>query len=1793
MSIDVSRLGIVVESQGIDTARKSLDGGNGRGGLAGAAEKTERNVERLTSSVKKLLAQDSAKFSAAMTQGLAVVAAAISTITREAGISAKAISTVINPLGKVTSASAKAAAGMQGYAAGTSAATAAAARLNAVLGQQAMVANVNATALNNLAANARSTATAKQGLAHHTGTAVTTLKAMTTAAIAYAAVNLGSSIVSQADSWVLLKARMQNATGSQHNANVGMEQMYELSQRLRVPLEDNIKLYNRLAPAVQRMGKDSAYARDMVEGISAALQLSGANGAEASSVMLQLSQSFSSGVLNGAEFNAVAENGSVLMRLLEKHTGKSTYELKKMGAEGKFAMSIFGEAVQANLPWLREQFDRLPMTFEGATQRIKNAWLKAVGEMGENTLFNRELAASLRTVEEMIPGVANGLGGAFISVMGWIRENKTELQEVGEAGMFLLRTVYESVRQFIRLGTTISETGKTSNVFKSTLEVVSLLIAGAADGANLLYSAGLGVLGVFTHIFNALQGIVVGPLFLMLKGFQKFAEFNAWATGDKATADKAKDLEAMADGLANYMGSVSDSASSMFAKSDKILEDFRNGATATQKVLNGFKSASVNKPVANVSGLRAMENDMLPSEMDEKAWNASTNPKKREDPKAEKAIRAEEERYVKLMERLTSELRKQELIRDRMAAGLPDYDKLGPAQKELIDLQQHLLTLERALGTSRATAATTTAINDQKKLIAEAEKVALLEVQNQKTKERLSLEAAGLEKQTSRVSQLEEEAKKLENQVATYGMAKGAVEELELAESRRRLADLSATSDASRTPAMEKMILLLQEEVKMRERISAASEQLGTLEVEDKFNKLFDPAKAERFADAMVEGFGRVGKAVGGVIKAFQGYEARMSKVQKGWELYQKETDPTKRTKMAERLYQEEATARLTSYADMAGAAKGYFKEGSKGYEALEAAEKTFRVFQMAMQLKSFLAEMFQEKALVTAKVTSDAQVAASDSSRTATEVANSQIRGTAKAAEAGANQASGGDPYTAFARVAMMVALMAALGFAVGGGGGSVDIAEKRQQRQGTGTVFGDADAKSESISNSLERLTDQSDIALGYSAGMLTSLQNIEYSLTGATAGVIRQKGLTGAGFEDVSTGGGVIFDSLLTGVVGGQLGSLLGGVGSVVNSIGGKLGFGTSKKLKDSGIVGMSQSVGDILANGFDLQGYQTVEKKKKAFGVSYSKKTKESRFELDESIGNEFENIIGGMVDTLGKAGEILGVTYESVVKRLSSQNIDIGRISLKGLTGEEIERELEAVFSAIGDDLTKVALPSVVAFQRSGEGLLETAVRVSSGVEAANYELEKLGIAAISYADIVDTYGDVAAEIVKQSIAAAEPGEGIIAIIESLTGTASEIASTYSALSSIRDSLVELGVASDVSRDLIRAAGGLEALQDAMDAYKDSFFSEAEQQVMSVRSLQREFQRLGLSLPETKDGFRQLVAELSATGASGEELATKVILLSDAYSEAFDVYVGMLQSAQDTVNDVLGQQIDSLTEYAEKFSDFSKTIGEFATGLLTGDLSTLSASEKYSLVASEFESVLSSAMMGDEDALAKFTDVSQAFLQASREVNASGAGYEQDFSRVYAAAQELTTFTASVAAGASSQESILQAQLDALNAQADAIAGVDNSVKSVEQAILALTTLIAGGLSGTSILAAQPTVVQQTVLDGSHAGGLDYVPFDGYIAEPNKGEAILTAGQNAANRVEYSGYGANNTVALVEEIKALRAEVVQLREGQRDQTGRLVAAAFTSSALNAQTIVDGQKEIASTGAYSERAKVTLV
>lgn len=1701
MTMDVSRLGIVVETEGIDKARKELDGGNGRGGLYGAADKAEKAVTKLTTSIGKLM-------------------------TVNLSGSAMAWNSVLGQLSGTLQA------------------------INSSSKETAKVLEKLSSTMDDLSKTTDRASAANERKSRSGGVVTNTLKAMTTAALAYVSVNFATSIIKQADAWIMMEAKLKNATGSLNNARVAQAQMFDLAQRLRVPLEDTVKLYTRLAPAVQRLGKDSNYAKDMVEGISTALQLSGANGAEASSVMLQLSQSFSSGVLNGAEFNAVAENGSVLMRALEKYTGKTTYELKKMGSEGKLTMETVGKAIQAALPEWRKQFDSLPMTFEGAMLRLKNAWTKAVGELGQDTGFNKALSQALLSVEKLIPLVMTGLGSAFKAVMEWIERNKDKLEQIGESILLVIGQVWELSKAFGQISGDLLTVGKETSVWSLALTGVAFVVASISDGFRVMAT-------MITLMGLAFGKLIVIPFqgwaMIISEIIRGFGEFVGLAETGLRAIGKFEAAERMA-AFSRQIISVSDDIDNVNKDIDGFFKDNAKMAVGWTEAIGEGQSAILNltKKLHDADDaaaqLASRKIDFGFGEMDEKGWNANKNHKTPVDSKAVKAAETATKHYESAIEGLNAKLEEQIELKDNLSKRGLDYDKINPALKEAIKLREHLNNLIATNGSQLEK-------NRTIAKLAIAETTAGLATENERTTERLRAEKAVTDKHATTIDNLRQEAEEVERQVASYGKAKGAVDALALSEAQRRLSMMEDTSEGQRGGGFEARLEALRAEVELRQRIADAAGQLGQKNAGKEFDKLFDARKAEKFAASLTEGFGKAGKALGLLANAADKYLARQAKISQGREILNKlDKGSAEFAKKNQQLMEEEAESRIATYADMAGAAKNFFEQGSKGYKAMEAAEKTFRAFQMAMQVKAFLQETGFLQAITSLFVaTKTTEVAATAATVAPTVAANTAKQGS-NAITALTSALAGPWPMN-IAAFAMVAAMLAAIGVGVSGagGGGSVDVAKQRQAAQGTGTVFGDDKAKSESISKSLELLSKNSDIALRYSSGMLSSLQNIEYSLTGATSGVIRTGSVTGRGFESSKfVPGKFSMESLLAGgplllgnAIGGKLGSFLTGAS----------GFSGKTNLKDSGLLGANQSVRDILNGALKLQGYQDIQTTKKFLGITYSDKTKTELSNVDPSIALEFKNIISGMVNSLTDAASALGMSGDAVRAKLEAVNIDIGKISLKDLSSEEVQKQLEAVFSAIGDKLSAVALPNMARFQKAGEGLLETAVRVASGVEQANYALEKLGITAINFNQLTKTTGDVGAEIVRQSILMQESGAGIREIMQTLTGDASEIADTYKALRNARDSLVALHIANDISRDLIRAAGGLDSLQNALDSYQENYFSDAEKLKMKTDALSKEFSKLGLSMPSTKEGFRALVEQLSSTGATGQQLAAKVLLLADAFASLTDAQenmAGSVQDARDALSEAYERESNALKDTRDRFREFADSLHDFRTSLLTGDLSTLNVAAKYQVEKARFEEVLAKAKAGDEQAIGQFENVATSFLNASRAMNASNSVYTGDFARVLEATEMLEGY-------ANGKATIAEQQLAALDKQVEGLITLNESVLTVAQAIANLTALL-GGTSpvvptGPNVsIPTPPPVGVQTAEAGTGSGSI-----------------LSTLGEKIADVIK---------------------EVQGLREDQAAQTGALIESNYDANKMNASEISDSARENASYIKYTERTATQL-
>jgi phage-related minor tail protein len=656
----------------------------------------------------------------------------------------------------------------------------------------------------------------------------------------------------------------------------------------------------------------------------------------------------------------------------------------------------------------------------------------------------------------------------------------------------------------------------------------------------------------------------------------------------------------------------------------------------------------------------------------------------------------------------------------------------------------------------------------------------------------------------------------------------------------------------------------------------------------DILNDLLDPSRVDAFGQSFVAAFDganesiqRAGASLSDLAGIFKSYAADQERLNKGFKANRDEDGRVKSLETENRLIAQQGDLQIATYASMAGAAKGFFNEGTKGYKAMQAAETVFRAYQLASDL----------------------------------------VKGVSAAAVAIANQAQG-EPYSAFARMAAMAAAMASLGFATGFlGSNSIGEQAAAAQRQGGaatgrivtpdqldrnnanfrgGTVFGDDEARSESIARSIDILADNSDIGLDYSRSQLNALEAIRDSMAGVASLVVRSVGgglTTGKNFGiktgklSVNEGDPILkafgFDD--SGVIQGlaNSGSILGKIGMFAQGLWGKV----TQKIADSGLE-VSGTIADLLVRQFI-----DVEKTTSSF-FGLKKDTDTETLFGDEKQTQELADQFGLIFDAIGNSIQASAVALgreggAALEAAIASFPVAIERLSLKDLKGEELQEAISAAIGAQADTIAQTLVPGLDAFQVIGQGYFETLVRVASGIEVANYQLELLGVTAVDYTSIIRKQGDVAAEIVRQSIVSAETAGGVLSnvgqIINTLSGDSEELAETYTQLVDVRGALIKVGESGEsLTTAMIRGAGGLDNLADSLDTFFSEFFSEGEQFSANAGALAGEFARLGLAMPGTRDEFRALIDVLGKDASeAGQKLFAKVLGLAGAFDEVAD------------------------------------------------------------------------------------------------------------------------------------------------------------------------------------------------------------------------------------------------------------------------------------------------------------------
>lgn len=260
---------------------------------------------------------------------------------------------------------------------------------------------------------------------------------------AFAGVFATGHLISLADEWSSVNARLKQASQSTDDFNQSQRALMDISQRTGTAFSDNANLFARSAASMREFGYSSEEVLNVTEAISTGLKLSGASTAEASSVITQFSQALAQGVLRGEEFNSVNENGDRVIRALASGMGVARKDLKAMADAGQLTADKVVPALISQLGSLREEYNAMPQTVSAATTKIENAFMAWVGGANEASGVSRTLTGALNGIADNIDEVATAAGvlvavgaarwfgdmasGAFSATSGLLNAAKSEI----------------------------------------------------------------------------------------------------------------------------------------------------------------------------------------------------------------------------------------------------------------------------------------------------------------------------------------------------------------------------------------------------------------------------------------------------------------------------------------------------------------------------------------------------------------------------------------------------------------------------------------------------------------------------------------------------------------------------------------------------------------------------------------------------------------------------------------------------------------------------------------------------------------------------------------------------------------------------------------------------------------------------------------------------------------------------------------------------------------------------------------------------------------------------------------------------------------------------------------------------------------------------------------------------------------------------------------------------------------------------------------------------------------------
>lgn len=231
-------------------------------------------------------------------------------------------------------------------------------------------------------------------------------------------------LVQYSDTWKQLEGRLGLVVSQTQSMSGIQNELADIAERTRQPLEGVYNLYTRIAQAVPEAERAQYDLLGVTESINSALAITGEGSAQAASAILQFSQAVQSDFkASSQEINSLLDSAPRLAQALQRAVGDGSKSLKQLAADGDLsrdavlrALSGMGEEGQR----LREELNKIPPTVGQAFTQLNNAFLQYIGQSEAANMSTSALGMGVKLLADNLDILANSaiiLSSVFVARM--------------------------------------------------------------------------------------------------------------------------------------------------------------------------------------------------------------------------------------------------------------------------------------------------------------------------------------------------------------------------------------------------------------------------------------------------------------------------------------------------------------------------------------------------------------------------------------------------------------------------------------------------------------------------------------------------------------------------------------------------------------------------------------------------------------------------------------------------------------------------------------------------------------------------------------------------------------------------------------------------------------------------------------------------------------------------------------------------------------------------------------------------------------------------------------------------------------------------------------------------------------------------------------------------------------------------------------------------------------------------------------------------------------------------------